>query len=62
MDSNRLIELEKEFVDNLCDDYNYDSNIRHILYLKHLLKSNYQNHRNTVILLIKKARSSCLIH
>ena len=33
MDSNRLIELEKEFVDNLCDDYNYDSNIRHILYL-----------------------------
>jgi len=33
MDSNRLIEAEKQFVDNLCDDYEYDSNIRHLLYL-----------------------------
>ncbi len=33
MDSNKLIELEKQFVDNLCDDYKYDSNIRHLLYL-----------------------------
>ena len=33
MDSNRLIELEKQFVDSICDDYKYDSNIRHILYL-----------------------------
>ena len=33
MDSNKIIELEKQFVDNLCDDYQYDSNIRHLLYL-----------------------------
>ena len=33
MDSNKLIEMEKQFVDTLCDDYKYDSNIRHILYL-----------------------------
>ena len=33
MDSNKIIEMEKQFVDTLCDDYQYDSNIRHILYL-----------------------------
>lgn len=33
MDNNKLIEVEKQFVDNLCDDYDYDSNIRHLLYL-----------------------------
>ena len=33
MDTNILIEMEKPFVDELCDKYNYDSNIRHLLYL-----------------------------
>ena len=33
MDTNRLIEMEKPFVDELCDKYNYDSNIRNLLYL-----------------------------
>lgn len=33
MDSNKIIEIEKQFVDKLCDDFDYDSNIRHLLYL-----------------------------
>ncbi len=33
MDSNKIIEKEKKFVDELCDEYKYDSNIRHLLYL-----------------------------
>ena len=33
MDSNKIIEMEKNFIDELCDDYGYDSNIRHLLYL-----------------------------
>ena len=33
MDSNKIIEIERQFIDGLCDDYKYDSNIRHLLYL-----------------------------
>ncbi len=33
MDSNELIIKEKEFIDSISDAYNYDSNIRHLLYL-----------------------------
>ncbi len=33
MDSNRIIEREKDFIERISDKYNYDSNIRHLLYL-----------------------------
>ena len=33
MDSNVIIEKEKEFIDNVSNQYNYDSNIRHLLYI-----------------------------
>jgi len=33
MDSNLIINKEKEFIDRISDKYNYDSNIRHLLYL-----------------------------
>ena len=33
MDSNMIIEREKTFIDKISDKYNYDSNIRHLLYL-----------------------------
>ena len=33
MDINLLIEREKVFIDNICDKYNYDTNIRHILWI-----------------------------
>ncbi len=33
MDSNRLIAQEKAFIDSICDRYNYDNNIRHLLYI-----------------------------
>lgn len=33
MDSNTLIEKEKNFIDSISDMYGYDSNIRHLLYL-----------------------------
>ena len=33
MDSNAIIEREKAFIDKISDKYNYDSNIRHLLYL-----------------------------
>lgn len=33
MDSNRIIEKEKKFIDEISDFYNYDNNIRHLLYL-----------------------------
>lgn len=33
MDSNTIIEREKSFIDKISDKYNYDSNIRHLLYL-----------------------------
>ena len=33
MDSNMIIEREKSFIDKISDKYNYDSNIRHLLYL-----------------------------
>jgi len=33
MDSNLIIDKEKEFIDRISDRYNYDSNIRHLLYL-----------------------------
>ena len=33
MDSNQIIEREKEFIDKICDLYHYDSNIRHLLYI-----------------------------
>ncbi len=33
MDSNLVIQQEKAFIDNICDRYNYDNNIRHLLYI-----------------------------
>ena len=33
MDSNALIEKEKETIDKICDRYQYDDNIRHLLYV-----------------------------
>lgn len=33
MDSNLVIEREKEFIDKISDEYGYDSNIRHLLYI-----------------------------
>ena len=33
MDSNMIIEREKSFIDKISDKYNYDTNIRHLLYL-----------------------------
>jgi len=33
MDSNIIIEKEKKFIDDISDTYNYDSNIRHLLYI-----------------------------
>ena len=33
MNSNAIIEREKEFIDKISDEYGYDSNIRHLLYL-----------------------------
>lgn len=33
MDSNLVIEKEKAFIDEISDKYNYDSNIRHLLYI-----------------------------
>lgn len=33
MDSNLIIEREKRYIDEISDLYNYDSNIRHLLYI-----------------------------
>ena len=33
MDNNSIIEREKHFIDEISDKYNYDSNIRHLLYI-----------------------------
>ena len=33
MDNNLIIEREKHFIDEISDKYNYDSNIRHLLYI-----------------------------
>ena len=33
MNSNSIIEREKNYIDKICDSYNYDSNIRHLLYI-----------------------------
>ena len=33
MDSKLVIEREKKYIDDICDKYNYDSNIRHLLYI-----------------------------
>lgn len=33
MNSNMIIEREKDYIDRISDKYNYDSNIRHLLYL-----------------------------
>lgn len=33
MDSNNLIDREKKFIDEVSNNYNYDSNIRHLLYI-----------------------------
>lgn len=33
MDSNLIIEKEKGFIDKISDEYGYDSNIRHLLYI-----------------------------
>ena len=33
MDSKLVIEREKDYIDEICDKYNYDSNIRHLLYI-----------------------------
>ena len=33
MNSNLVIEQEKKYIDEICDRYNYDNNIRHLLYV-----------------------------
>ena len=33
MDSNLVIQREKTIIDQISDMYNYDSNIRHLLYI-----------------------------
>ena len=33
MDSNYIIEREKTFIDDICNKYHYDSNIKHLLYI-----------------------------
>ena len=33
MDSKLVVEREKKYIDDICDKYNYDSNIRHLLYI-----------------------------
>lgn len=33
MDTNMVIEKEKQFIDDISDKYNYDSNIRHLIYI-----------------------------
>ena len=33
MNSNLVIQQEKDFIDDICDKYNYDNNIRHLLYI-----------------------------
>ena len=33
MDSNLVIEREKPYIDDICNRYGYDSNIRHLLYI-----------------------------
>lgn len=33
MNSNLVIAREKQFIDDICNKYNYDSNIRHMLYV-----------------------------
>ena len=33
MDSNLVIEKEKDFIDQISDKYEYDDNIRHLLYI-----------------------------
>ena len=33
MDNNKIIERERVFIDNICNEYNYDSNIKHLLYI-----------------------------
>ena len=33
MDNNILIEREKKWIDDICNKYNYDSNIHHILWI-----------------------------
>lgn len=32
MNPNQIIQREKEFIDKICDQYQYDENIRHLLY------------------------------
>ena len=33
MDSNSIIEREKAYIDEISNKYDYDSNIRHLLYI-----------------------------
>ena len=33
MDSNLIIQREKKFIDEICNTYQYDNNIRHLLYI-----------------------------
>ena len=33
MNSNSVIEREKEYIDEISNRYDYDSNIRHLLYI-----------------------------
>ena len=33
MNENLILEREKEYIDEICDQYQYDSNIKHLLYL-----------------------------
>ena len=33
MDHNQILRKEKDFIDKICDQYRYDSNIRHLLYI-----------------------------
>ena len=33
MDANLILKREKEFIDKVCNQYRYDSNITHLLYI-----------------------------
>ena len=33
MNSNSIIEREKSYIEEICNFHNYDSNLRHLLYI-----------------------------
>lgn len=48
MEIDKLIERERDFIDRVCDTYNYDSNIRHLLYIiipAFIIKYGYQKEK-----------------